>query len=127
MELRRKSDGYLLCSEFTEWSGWRAIYPADVSYTIAGVPHRHREGVMLKGQTVRCAFSSGFPGATETRYWATIEADRSQRVCTFRDSRGVTRDVLILEKTPEEERMQDVRSEDIRYVTLLIVENRYYE
>ncbi len=126
MELRRSSDNYLLCNEISRWSGWKPMYNAEVYPTVENVPYFYREGVMLKVQEIRCAFSDGFPGATEDRYWKMVECDRKTRACKFTDSKGATTTVLIYEKQQDEDREEEIRSEDIRYVTLMLAQTRYF-
>lgn len=126
MDLRRKSDNYLLCGEISAWTGWKPMYNSEMQHTVEFIPYFHREGAMLKVQQIRCAFSDQFPGAEEFRYWQLVRADRKTQLCKYLDSRGFTKDCYIYEKNTDEDREQDVRSEDIRYVTVILVEANYY-
>lgn len=125
-ELRRKSDNFLLSNEAFEWTPWYDDRIAVTHYTVTNVAVDDRQGVMNRKIDVSFFFADHIPTSTDTTHrWLMVEADRRRRICTYKDSKGVVRDVYI-EAMEKAERIERVRTKDLVTVKVTLREAAYY-
>lgn len=127
MFIRRKSDGVILCQEFTEWSDWYQDYIFNNIPTISGVLYPQPWGVSQEMQDVTCAFANHFPNSTQANYHNLVLQHRRNRTLQFQDRYGDIYDVRVVDALNGEasERWQEVRTKNIRFLKVKLMKLAY--